>query len=184
MTTTTPSQTQISSLANKLVDFEASIPFFLRCRAAMVATTSVYSDSAAAVAASPDPTLGGLRLTLQVRRVVFSLTNRQLTLPGGSLSIIHSDTAWPSMPKKQGSFSSDRSLPKPSTTTRSIPARPSLARLTFRLSNVAACVSPVPCPSSFSKTNRAPDRSSSRSSCRSTGCILLFRASTGSSGLV
>lgn len=47
-------------------EFEQNIPFYLRCRAALLATPSRYPQLEAAIEASPEPSRRSLAISFQV----------------------------------------------------------------------------------------------------------------------
>ncbi len=61
-----PAYNEIQRLYAILCDFEGKIPYGLRCRTAMLSTTSVYPDPEMAIRAGPEVDKRNLRLTFEV----------------------------------------------------------------------------------------------------------------------
>lgn len=57
---------RVQRLRQPSCDFEQNIPFFLRCRAALLATPSRYPQLEAAIQASPEPSRRSLAISFQV----------------------------------------------------------------------------------------------------------------------
>lgn len=60
----------IQKLTGYSSEFEQSIPFSLRCRAALLATPSRYAQLEAAIEASPEPSRLALTISFQVSSVL------------------------------------------------------------------------------------------------------------------
>jgi hypothetical protein len=72
------------------VQFENDIPYHLRCRASMTAMASRYAHPGTANDASPSPTKKDLRLTFQVRQLLFDA--REIILVLNAYANFHSNT--------------------------------------------------------------------------------------------
>ncbi|KAK5094261.1 hypothetical protein LTS08_008681 [Lithohypha guttulata] len=75
-----PSYADVVALDRKLAEFEMTIPFSLRCRAAFLSMPSRYPRSQAAIDASPEPSRRSMRLSFQQMNLAFNISETFINL--------------------------------------------------------------------------------------------------------
>ncbi|KAK5077349.1 hypothetical protein LTR51_003038 [Lithohypha guttulata] len=75
-----PSYADVVDLDRKLAEFEMTIPFSLRCRAAFLSMPSRYPRSQAAIDASPEPSRRSMRLSFQQMNLAFNISETFINL--------------------------------------------------------------------------------------------------------
>ncbi|XEV01060.1 hypothetical protein FSHL1_006347 [Fusarium sambucinum] len=75
-----PPYSDVTDLGFRLSEFEQSIPFSLRCRAALLATPSRYAQLEAAIKASPEPSRMALTISFQQTNLALNVSETIINL--------------------------------------------------------------------------------------------------------
>ncbi|KIL92314.1 hypothetical protein FAVG1_04723 [Fusarium avenaceum] len=75
-----PAYSEVTNLGLRLCEFEESIPFSLRCRAALLATPSRYAQLDAAIEASPEPSRMSLTISFQQTNLALNVSETIINL--------------------------------------------------------------------------------------------------------
>ncbi|CVL07393.1 uncharacterized protein FMAN_14333 [Fusarium mangiferae] len=75
-----PAYSDVTDLGFRLSEFEQSIPFSLRCRAALLATPSRYAQLEAAIEASPEPSRMALTISFQQTNLALNVSETIINL--------------------------------------------------------------------------------------------------------
>lgn len=75
-----PTYSQVLDLDRKLAEFEKSVPFSLRCRAAYLSMPSRYPQAQAAIDASPEPSRRSMKHSFQQMNLTFNISETFINL--------------------------------------------------------------------------------------------------------